>query len=51
MQLKHMHTQNSCKSLLYIKREHTNTLCNAWIHTELVVNIYMQHIHAIPISI
>ena len=46
-----IHTHRTLAVALYIKCEHTNTYVNAWIHTEITVNIYMQHIQEIPIKI
>ena len=46
-----IHTNKTLAEELYIKCEHTNTFVNAWIHTKIIVNIYMQHIQEIPIKI
>jgi hypothetical protein len=50
MQLK-IYTHRTLAEALYIKREHTNTYVNTQIHIEITINVYMHHIHAIPIKI
>jgi hypothetical protein len=46
-----IYTHITLAEALYIKRKHTNTFVNARIHTEITINIYMQHIQEIPIRI
>jgi hypothetical protein len=46
-----IYTHRTLAETLYIKHKHTNTYVNAWIHTEITVNAYMQHIQEIPINI
>jgi hypothetical protein len=46
-----IYTHRTLVEALYIKRKHTNTSVNTQIHTEITVNIYMQHIQEIPIKI
>jgi hypothetical protein len=46
-----IYTHRTLVEHLYIKCKQTNTFVNAWIHTEITVNIYMQHIQEIPINI
>ena len=46
-----IHTHITLLEALYIKREHTNTSLNTQIHTEITINIYMEHIQEIPIKI
>ena len=46
-----IYTQRTLVEELYIKHEHTNTSVSTHIHTEITVNIYMQHIQEIPINI
>jgi hypothetical protein len=50
MQLKYIYTESSGENI-YKKCKHTNTSINARIHMEIIVNIYMQHMRAIPINI
>ena len=50
MQLNYIHTELLRKHLC-IKFKHTNTSVNTWIHSKIKINIYMQHIQAIPIKI
>jgi hypothetical protein len=38
--------------VLHIKHKQINKLdINAWIHTKIIINIYMQHIQEMPINI
>jgi hypothetical protein len=46
-----IYTHRTLVEALYIKCKNTNTSVNTWIHTEITVNIYMQHIQKIPIKI
>jgi hypothetical protein len=46
-----IYTHKNLPEALYIKRKHTNTYVNEQIHTEITINIYMQHIQEIPIKI
>jgi hypothetical protein len=49
IQLNYMQTDLLRKHLC-IKCKHTNTSINTRIHTEITINIYIQHILAIPIK-
>ena len=46
-----IYTHRTLAEALYIKCKHTNTTVNTWIHIEITINIYMQHIQEIPIKI
>jgi hypothetical protein len=46
-----IYTQRTLAEALYIKHKHTNTSVNEHIHTEITINIYMQHIQEISIKI
>ena len=46
-----IYTHRTLAEALHIKRKHTNTSVSTRIHTEIIVNIYMQHIQEIPIKI
>jgi hypothetical protein len=46
-----IYTHRTLVEALYIKCKHTNTTVNTWIHIEITINIYMQHIQEIPIKI
>jgi hypothetical protein len=46
-----IYTHRTLPETLYIKHKHTNNSVNTQIHTEIKVNICMQHIQEIPITI
>jgi hypothetical protein len=46
-----IYTHRTLAEIYIYKHKQTNTSVNAQIHTEITVNIYMQHIQEIPINI